>query len=51
MIDETFDPEAPIDTQECTLCEENFLPELDLQAMCEDCMETLPLNEVIGRAV
>ncbi len=29
--------------RECTECECNFEPQSDLQVMCEDCMEALPL--------
>ena len=48
-IDETFDPEARIDTAECTQCGDNFQPNSEIQVICTDCMETLPLNEVITR--
>lgn len=50
-FDETYDPEGSIVTAECTQCGDNFLLEREWQTLCIDCMETLPLNEVIGRAV
>ena len=46
-FDETFDPEARIETQDCQVCGDSFHPNSGIQVICVDCMETLPLNEVI----
>jgi len=47
-----FDPDDDKEVTECSECGYDFVPQSDLQFMCVDCMEVLPLNEVItGRRI